>query len=141
MRNAGFKRLNLSLVTQAPELRDSLHRPHQSVEFRALVKEAQSLGLQVTAYFILGLPGQTAEEVRETVDRLLEINVLVGPSVYYLAPGSRLFDESITPAAVKNDWSLFRSAAFAVETERLTRAQLVDLFIDIRRRNLAVKRS
>lgn len=141
MRDAGFKRLNLSLVTQAPELRDSLHRPHQSGEFRRLVREARSLGLQVTVYIILGLPGQTAEEVRETVDGLLDLGVLVGPSVYYLAPGSRLSDESITSAAIKNDWSLYRSSAFAVETELLTRAQLVGLFFDIRRRNLAIKRS
>jgi len=141
MRNAGFKRLNLSLVTQAPELRDSLNRPHQSGEFRTLVKEARSLGLQVTVYIILGLPGQTAEEFKETADGLLDLGVLVGPSVYYLAPGSRLFDESITPAAVKNDWSLFRSSAFAVETEHFTQAQLVELFFYIRRRNLAVKRS
>jgi len=141
MRDAGFKRLNLSLVTQAPELRDSLHRPHHSGEFRALVKGARSLGLQVTVYVILGLPGQTADEVKRTVDGLLTMDVLVGPSVYYLSPGSRLFDEPTTPAAVKNDWSLYRSSAFAVETEQLTRAELVDLFLDIRRRNLAVKRS
>jgi radical SAM superfamily enzyme YgiQ (UPF0313 family) len=139
MRDAGFKRLNLSLVTQAPELRDSFHRPHRSGEFRTLVREARALGLQVTVYIILGLPGQTAEEIGETVDGLLDMGVLVGPSVYYLAPGSRLFDESNTPAAVKSDWSLFRSSAFAVETEHLDQTRLVELFLDIRRRNLATK--
>lgn len=141
MRTAGFKRLNLSLVTQARVLRDSLHRPHQSVEFRSLVKEALSLGLQVTVYVILGLPGQTAEEVKETADGLLDLGVLVGPSVYYLAPGSRLFNESKIPAAIKDDWSLFRSSAFAVESENLTQAQLVELFLYIRKRNLATKPS
>jgi anaerobic magnesium-protoporphyrin IX monomethyl ester cyclase len=141
MRRAGFKRLNLSLVTQDVKLRDFFHRPHQSEEFKGLVRKAQSLGFQVTVYIILGLPGQTPEEVRDSVDGLLDLGALVGPSVYYPAPGSRLYDELHVPRKVKDDWDSHRSSAFAVETEHFTRAELVELFLYVRQENLKRKRA
>jgi radical SAM superfamily enzyme YgiQ (UPF0313 family) len=140
MRRAGFKRLNLSLVTQDARLRDFFHRPHQSEEFRGLVRKARSLGFQVTVYIILGLPGQTPEEARDSIDGLLDLGALVGPSVYYPAPGSRLYDEIHIPRKVKDDWDSHRSSAFAVETEHITRAELVELFLYARQENLKRKR-
>jgi hypothetical protein len=70
------------------------------------------------------------------VNALLSMDVLVGPSVYYLTPGSRLYEESGVPDEIKDDWDMYRSSAFAVETDRLTRADLVNLFLSIRRKNL-----
>ncbi len=142
MRRAGFRRINLSLVTRSGELRKRYRRPYYSDKidkFYDLIRAAQHLDLFVTVYVILGLPGQSRAEVKESIDELLAMGVLVGPSVFYLDPGSRLYEEIEVPAAVANDWNLYRSSAFAVETPGLSRAELLDLFSYVRRKNLERK--
>jgi radical SAM superfamily enzyme YgiQ (UPF0313 family) len=142
MNRAGFREINLSLVTRSQELQKRHHRPDLTDRidrFDSLIKAAQQLSFLLTVYVILGLPGQTYAEIKESVDHLLGLGVLVGPSVFYLAPGSRLYEEMDVPSALKNDWNLYRSSAFAVETPGLGRSQLLELFSYVRRRNLERK--
>jgi radical SAM superfamily enzyme YgiQ (UPF0313 family) len=139
MKRAGFREINLSLVTQSAELRNQFRRPYlidSFDKFNKLIRAAQRLSFFVTVYVILGLPGQTYTEVKESIDYLLGLGVLVGPSVFYPAPGSRLFEEIPLSPAVKKNWNLYRSSAFAVETPDLSRGQLLELFSYVRQRNL-----
>ncbi len=141
MKRAGFRRLNLSFVSRSPELRNGHGRPLDSRDFDGLVREAQSLGFLVTVYVILGLPGQTYDEAKDTIAYLLGLGVLVGPSVYYLSPGSLLFEKAEVSAEVKGNWNFYRSSAFAGETRLLSRAQLLELFLYARERNLNSRRA
>ena len=138
MKQAGVRKLDLSWVSGNPFIRKKYHRPQKKDEneFFSLLKEAKSLDFFVTVYLILGLPGQTKEEIIEVTEKLLEMKVLVGPSVFYLTPGSQLHSDLEIPAEVRDDWDNYRSLAFAVETEGLKRRDLIELFIYIRRRNL-----
>jgi radical SAM superfamily enzyme YgiQ (UPF0313 family) len=142
MRAAGFRELNVSLVTASAELRARYRRPElvdRFDKFSRLIREAQRLSFFITAYVIIGLPGQTYEEARATVDGLLALDVLVGPSVYYAAPGSPLHEREGLPPAVRDDWNLCRSSAFAVETPDFRRAQQLELFSYVREKNLERK--
>ncbi len=142
MKKAGFRELNVSLVTASPKLRDDYRRPDESDrsdKFASLIAEARRLSFFVTAYVIIGLPGQTYAEAQATIDMLLALDVLVGPSVFYMAPGSPLQERLAIPASVRQDWNLYRSSAFAVETPALSRALLLDLFATTRRKNLERK--
>ncbi|MGB9893074.1 MAG: B12-binding domain-containing radical SAM protein [Candidatus Saccharicenans sp.] len=138
MKSAGVKKLNLSWVSGDPALRRQYHRPQkkEEPEFLTLLKQAKKMGFFVTVYLILGLPGQTEEEIKEITEKLLDLEVLVGPSVFYLTPGSELQRSLNLSAEVINDWDKYRSTAFAIETEELTRDNLIKLFLYIRRRNL-----
>ena len=140
MKRAGFKRLNLSYVTHDKGLRNTYHRPGSDDDHLAgLVAAAKKCGLMVTVYVIIGLPGQTYAEIKTGIDYLLGLKVLVGPSVFYIPPGSALYDRLELEPAISANWNLYRSSAFAVETKLLTRAQLVELFVYARRRNLENK--
>jgi radical SAM superfamily enzyme YgiQ (UPF0313 family) len=141
MRRAGFKQLNLSLVTQSQELKRKYHRPHPLCDFESLIQTAKKIGFFITVYVIIGLPGQPFEEIKTSVDYLLELGVLVGPSVFYLPPGSNLYERLELPPEIKNNWNLYRSSAFALETELLSRAQLIDLFTYARMKNLEKRMS
>lgn len=141
MRKAGFKQLNLSFVTQSPELKRKYHRPHALYNFESLIRTAQKLGFFITVYVIIGLPAQTFEEIKTTIDYLLQLGVLVGPSVFYLPPGSRLYERLQLATEIKNIWNLHRSSAFALETEHLNRAQLINLFTYARMKNLEKRMS
>lgn len=137
MKRAGFKRLNLSYVTHSRALRKVYRRPKSdNGSLAEIVLAAKKYGLMVTVYLIIGLPDQTYEEIKESIDYLLGLGVLVGPSVFYIPPGSRLYDNLDLPTEIYRNWNLYRSSAFAVETRHLTRAQLVELFVYARRQNL-----
>ncbi|MDZ7370406.1 MAG: cobalamin-dependent protein [candidate division KSB1 bacterium] len=133
---AGFRRLNLSFVTRDPLLRQRLSRPMQKDDLRGIVEMAKKLGFMVTVYVIIGLPDQTFTEIKQTIDDLLEMGVLVGPSVFYIPPGSSLYNNLEIPQEIMNEWDLYRSSAFAVETNHLSRRQLVELFTYVRAENL-----
>lgn len=136
MRRAGFRQLNLSLVTHDRRLRAKYRRPGADSDLAGIVAAARRLGFFVTVYVIIGLPEQTYEEIRESVDFLFGLGVLVGPSVFYLPPGSRMFDRLDIPGSLRDNWPFYRSSAFAVETRHLNRARLIELFSYVRRRNL-----
>ncbi len=139
MYKAGFRQLNLSYVTHDSVLRRKLNRPERSDSFETVVKAAQSLEFFVTVYLIFGLPEQTYEEIKSSVDYLLSLGVLVGPSVFYIPPGSALYHDMSLPSNVLDNWNLYRSSAFAVETPSLSRAQLIELFAYTREQNLLRK--
>ncbi|MCX8159637.1 MAG: B12-binding domain-containing radical SAM protein [Candidatus Saccharicenans sp.] len=138
MKRAGVRKLDLSWVSGNADVRQRYHRPQKKdeAEFFDLLKMARRLGFFVTVYLILGLPGQSREEIVNTSEKLLEAGVLVGPSVFYLTPGSELQRNLKLPLEIAGDWDLYRSTAFAVETEELRRRDLIELFLYIRKRNL-----
>jgi anaerobic magnesium-protoporphyrin IX monomethyl ester cyclase len=136
MTGAGFRRLNVSYVTRSADLRKGYGRPGGGRDFATLVRAAQGAGLHVTAYVIIGLPGQSYREIKDSLDDLFGLGALVGPSAFYLPPGSPIFEKIRVPADVRDDWDFYRSSAFAVETETLSRPDLVELFLYARRRNL-----
>jgi len=136
MAAAGFRELNLSYVTRSGEIKERYHRPVEKEDFERLIRAARRQGFFVTVYVIMGLPGQSVEEIRAGMEYLWSLGVLVGPSVFYIPPGSPLYDRLHLPADIRNNWNLYRSSAFAVETETLDRARLIDLFLYARRKNL-----
>lgn len=138
MKRAGVRKLDLSWVSGNPSLRQRHHRPQKKDEsqFFDLLKEARRMGFFITVYLILGLPGQTKKEIIETTEKLLALDVLVGPSVFYLTPGSELHRTLPLPPEIRSDWDMYRATAMAVETEELKRRDLIELFLYIRRRNL-----
>jgi radical SAM superfamily enzyme YgiQ (UPF0313 family) len=70
MQEAGFKELNISLVTKSSSIQSENNRPFDSQKFKNIASAAQNLGFNVRGYFIMGLPEQTKEEIRETIDFL-----------------------------------------------------------------------
>ncbi len=139
MKRAGFRKLDLSLVSRDPALQEAFRRPYLNYSFdrfNRLIRAAQELSFFITVYIIIGLPGQTFAEVKESIDYLLGLGVLVGPSVFYLSPGSPLYEKMELAPEIKDDWDLYRSSAFAVETDELSRSQLLSLFSYVREKNL-----
>ena len=109
MHAAGFRRLNFSLV----DVRESLLKSHERAlpkAFLELLPWLESSPFLIETHFIIGLPGQRPEDVLDTLIFLMGKRLLLGPSIFYLAPGSAVFSE-----IVGNQWEpcvkLMRSAA------------------------------
>jgi len=127
LQKAGFRTLNLSLVSTKPSIQKKMARPSGLSEFDFVLNAAEQYGLNVVAYAIFGMPGQTRKEMVDTLIYLMGKRVLIGPSIYYPTPGTSLFEicrkAGILPP-YSNQW---RSTAFPIETEEFNRLDLVTI--------------
>ncbi len=128
MKRAGFHTLNLSFVSTETPTKERMKRPKTAVEFDRILEEASRLGLHVIAYGIFGMPGQSIEEMVETLVYLMGRTVLIGPSIYYPTPGTSLFEKCKKERSLPLYLSQWRSSAFPVETQEFNRLDLVTLF-------------
>ena len=127
MKHAGFKTINLSFVSSRALTKERMERPHSEISFERIVERAKNAGLDVVAYGIFGMPGQTLEEMVGTIISLMTMAVLIGPSIYYPSPGTRLFDECRARRILPAFQSQWRSSAVPVETGDFSRLDLVTL--------------
>jgi radical SAM superfamily enzyme YgiQ (UPF0313 family) len=83
------------------------------VEF---AKDAKQIGLKTGAFYIIGFPGETKENMQKTVDFALELKRKydVGMHLFMATPsyGTRLYEECRTKGFIKQDliWNAFAEA-------------------------------
>ena len=136
MWEAGFRNLNISLVTAQDNKKKGLNRPFFNEQFEKAVKVAKEIGYEITAYFILGLPKQDKSEIEATIKYLSDLDVLVTPSIYYPPPGTEMMKDLVVDNLIdEQNWIMFRSSVFAVETTLLRRSDLVFYFQYVRMLN------
>jgi hypothetical protein len=128
MKRAGFKTINLSYVSTDPSTKEKMRRPKAETEFDEVLEGAERVGLSVIAYAILGMPGQTIEEMVDTLIYLTRNTVLIGPSIYYPTPGTPLFERCHKEGILPSHPFQWRSSAFPIETKEFSRIDLVTLF-------------
>jgi radical SAM superfamily enzyme YgiQ (UPF0313 family) len=128
MKRSGFKTINLSLVSTNPLTKEKMGRPKGAAEFDNLLEKTEQVHLNVIAYAILGMPGQTVEEMVDTLIYLMGKKVLIGPSVYYPTPKTPLFERCQEDGILPPRLSQWRSSAFPIETKEFNRLDLSTLF-------------
>lgn len=128
MKRAGFHTINLSYVSTDPSTKERMRRPKATTEFDKILEDAERIGLNVIAYAILGMPGQTIEEMLDTLIYLMGKRVLIGPSIYYPTPGTPLFERCKQGDILPPHPCQWRSSAFPIETKEFNRPDLLTLF-------------
>lgn len=95
IKEAGFQRINISLVDVSEEVQKEVNRG-QFKYFDKIIENFIETGVPIETHFIIGLPEQKLEHIISTIIYLAEKRLLLGPSIYYLAPGSRKFEEFLS---------------------------------------------
>lgn len=91
MHEAGFSRLNFSLVDTSHDVNAAQRRAYPA-NFLNLLDWLEASQFMIEVHFIIGLPGQVPADIIDTLVFLMGKRVLPGPSIYYPAPGSSLFN-------------------------------------------------
>ena len=128
MKRAGFHTINLSYVSTDSSTKERMGRPKPTNEFDKILEEAERFSLNVIAYAILGMPGQSIEEMVDTLIYLMGKKVLIGPSVYYPVPGTPLFERCRSDGILPPRALQWRSTALPIETRDFNRLDLLTLF-------------
>ena len=128
MKKAGFSALNLALVSPSERTQKDLNRPFGTDKFVKTVNMGVQAGLFVTAYLILGLPGQTTNDALDSILFLAKLPCLIGPSFFYLVPGTETFNKCQYENKIPENPICFRSTYFPVSTENFNREHAMTLF-------------
>lgn len=88
MQQAGFKTLNLALITTARERLKRFGRPDVSADIDRVLRLSGDRGMDAVAYMMVAGPGQDPFEGLADLLFLAARRVLAGVSVFYPAPGS-----------------------------------------------------
>ena len=130
MKRAGFRNLNLSLVSANTDVLARLKRPHTLNKYLDVVTQAHGLGFDIVSYQILGLPYETLDDMVDTMALVVSLPVLIGAAIFYLTPGCPISQQF--PEMAESDIFKARSTAMAIETDQFHRDDLYTLFITAR---------
>ncbi|HPM42869.1 MAG TPA: cobalamin-dependent protein [Candidatus Omnitrophota bacterium] len=92
MKAAGFYRIFLPIESGSEHVRNAIIRkPIDMEHVKELVKCCREIGIDTTGYFILGLPGETKEEMMQTFKVARDLKIQPYFSVATPFPGSDLY--------------------------------------------------
>jgi anaerobic magnesium-protoporphyrin IX monomethyl ester cyclase len=109
MGDSGFRRLNFSLVDLAPSVLNAQNRRQQQ-SFIALMPHLETSPFSVEVHFIIGLPDQSPKDVMDTIVFLMGKRLLLGPSMFYISPGSPYYENQLHDGGSHNAFRLMRSS-------------------------------
>jgi len=142
MSKAGCIRLCFGLESIHPETLTLLKkniRPQQVLEAVSL---AHKYGIDVNLAFMLGLPGETPEMIKETIDFVADINLGPRQEITPLNPypGTTLFEKSdeLGMEFTAQDWSEYDHPLFSVvETKECSKDDMVGVWTYIAKKLVA----
>jgi hopanoid biosynthesis associated radical SAM protein HpnJ len=93
MREAGCRLLIVGFESGDPQILKNIKKGATVERARQFTKDCHKLGLTIHGDFILGLPGETRESIRRTIDFAKELDVeTIQVSIAHAYPGTELFD-------------------------------------------------
>jgi anaerobic magnesium-protoporphyrin IX monomethyl ester cyclase len=129
MKEAGCTTVSFGVETGNPEILKTIRKGitlEKVVEALRLCREA---GLETLFSFILGLPGETPETLRQTVDFSDRLTELGGSCGYHLLapfPGTEVRDrkDEYGIHILTDDWSQYHANRAIVETPKVNKAMM-----------------
>ena len=98
--DAGFIKLDLSLVSAEKSVADTLRRPHGIAEIEKVIELTEGK-TEIEVFLIPGLPGTEVKETCQTLLHLYKLGVKGGLSPLYLVPGVPMFEKMGIPENVR----------------------------------------
>jgi len=93
MREAGCRLLIVGFESGDPQILKNIKKGATVERARQFTKDCHKLGLTIHGDFILGLPGETRESIRRTIDFAKELDVeTIQVSIAHAYPGTELYD-------------------------------------------------
>ncbi|MCF8506721.1 MAG: B12-binding domain-containing radical SAM protein [Caulobacter sp.] len=130
LRAAGIRWLALGIESGSKHVRDGSDKRLRHEDIVTIVRQIQQSGINVIGNYIFGLPDDTLETMRETLDLAKELNCEFGNFYSAMAyPGSRLYDLAREQGwAMPEAWSGYSQHSYDCQplpTETLTAAQVL----------------
>jgi radical SAM superfamily enzyme YgiQ (UPF0313 family) len=139
--DAGCKQITYGVESGSERVRhEIMHRPVSNQRFKDVFQWTRDAGIMMTANFMIGLPGETRDDLQQTLELAEDLDVLdFGYFVFYPYPGTHLFRSCVEKGYLPADY-LERPANHRESILRLPGlshadiAEYYDRFTSLRRR-------
>jgi anaerobic magnesium-protoporphyrin IX monomethyl ester cyclase len=141
MKKAGCYAVSFGVETGNPDMLKTIKKKitlEKVVEAATLCRE---VGVDVHFTFILGLPGETPETMKQTVEFSERLNRIVGSCGFHLLapfPGTEIRERSdeLGISILTQDWSDYHANRAIVETSTVNKAMLDDFILAWEKKHL-----
>lgn len=109
MKLARCKRISFGIESGVNEILASIGKRYTTDDVKRGVAAARKAGLEISAFFMLGLPGETKEMAQETIRFVLSLDIDFAKfAITIPLPGSELYDDLVKSGKIKmTDWDKF----------------------------------
>jgi radical SAM superfamily enzyme YgiQ (UPF0313 family) len=130
MKKAGFKWLALGIESANADVRDGASKKMKIDDIKSIIKTIHNADIKIIANFIFGLPLDTKETMRETLDMAKELNCEFANFYCAMAyPGSQLYTDALNQGAnLSSNWLSYSQHSYIIEplsTQYLTAKEIV----------------
>lgn len=123
-RKAGCHQTGLGIESGNQQLLNNIHKDITLEQCRNAAKWAREAGLETVGYFMLGLPGETEETMKKTIDFAIELGLDYAKATIMLPfPSTEIYDEMKKKGLIKTeDWSKynFHDTSYVYDHEALS---------------------
>lgn len=131
IKSAGIKWLALGIESSNKKVRLEVTKgKFEDVDVEKVVRQIEDVGIQVIANYMFGLPGETLDTMKNTLDFSIDLNTAAWNAFPAIAlPGSKLYKESLNNNQIvpKNyeEFSFLGRKTIPLYNELLTRKQIL----------------
>ena len=105
MKKAGCQRIHFGIESGSDETLKTVKKKITTEQARIAVAAAKKVGLEVLTYFMLGLPGETEEDMRKTIDFALELDAdYTEFSVTVPYAGTEMYEVGLRESLIPHDF-------------------------------------
>jgi hopanoid biosynthesis associated radical SAM protein HpnJ len=130
MKDAGCRLMVVGYESGDAQILKNIKKGATLDQARRFTRDAKKLGLQIHGDFIVGLPGETREAIRRTIDFAKELDCeTIQVSVAHPYPGTEFYDDMVRRGALREDSRMTDEQGhqlFNIEYEGLTPADLLE---------------
>jgi len=132
MKNAGLYSISVGIESGSARILKDMKKSLTKEKIREKVGLIKKCGLEVSGFFIIGYPTETIEDIMETIDFSLELDLKrAGFSLFKPFPGTEITGKLIESGELKEmsdeDWSKFVLADAVYAPKGFTREQMKQL--------------
>lgn len=105
LRKAGCVRIHLGVESGSDAILKSIGKKITVEQVRSAVAMARRAGFEILTYFMFGLPGETLDDARKTIDLALEIDSDYAEfSITIPYPGTRAYADALAQGVIMSEY-------------------------------------
>ncbi|MBU1864494.1 MAG: B12-binding domain-containing radical SAM protein [Candidatus Omnitrophica bacterium] len=108
LKEAGLRQVDLGIESGSSKSLQKLKKNITRDQIVVSVKLLKRAGIQISGFFMIGIPGETEEDVAETISLVKELDLdRASVSIYTPLPGSELYNQLFLEGRITNDPNAF----------------------------------
>jgi anaerobic magnesium-protoporphyrin IX monomethyl ester cyclase len=126
LKEAGCHYILFGIESGSPEMLATMKKRITLDKAREAIRLCDEVGIKSQAFFLFGIPGETQESIRQTIEFAKELGASTTQfAVAIPQPGSPLYEQCVQNNwLLYDDWEDFASCSALIETPQLSRQEV-----------------